>query len=740
VALALLYWVVETALHTWVLHQGSYAGNLLPDNANEAWMRLTIVALILLLGHTSRRMVEHADALAASNRSILDNSSDAYVAVDRLWQITHFNSESERLFDASRNAALGNNFWDLFPETASSFYRPLQETMRGRGRKVFEGFYAPANRWLEVHASPLNGGMAFYLRDITSQREYEASLRENRNRLQAILDSAGDGIITINRLGMVETFNAAAETIFGYAAEEVLGRNVAMLMTGADAEQHDDYINAYLYHGVSRIINIGPREVVARRKDGATFPMDLAISQMRLGEEVHFIGIVRDLSERKQAERALEYMSNFDPLTELPNRSLMRDRLTHAIHQAHRDDSRVAVLFLDLDRFKNINDTFGYTFGDTLLRTVAERLRACIREGDTVARLGGDEFVILLEGIHTDDNAGTVAGKILASLGQPMHIDEHEVVLTVSIGIALYPADDLLRNADTAMYRAKELGRNTYQYFTADMTRRAVSRMHLEQDLRRALEREEFELFYQPQIEVAGERVIGVEALLRWRHPERGLVSPGDFIPVLEETGLILPVGDWVVRRACEQAREWQLAGLTPLRVAVNLSALQFRESELCERVARHLEATGLDPRYLELEITEGLLVENIDATIRTLTQLHDMGLHLSIDDFGTGYSSLNYLKRFPLHTLKIDQSFVRDVTTDNDSAAIARAIIGLAESLRLKVIAEGVETAEQLEFMRREGCDEIQGFYFCRPLPTDELETWLQQREKNANTLQNTR
>ena len=442
--------------------------------------------------------------------------------------------------------------------------------------------------------------------------------------------------------------------------------------------------------------------------------------------------LLHDLEERKRVEQSIRHIAHHDALTGLPNRSLFRDRLTHAMAQADRYHQKLAVMFLDLDRFKAINDTLGHNVGDQLLKIAAERLRSCVRDSDTVARLGGDEFTVIVEDIVEDHDAAAVAQKILDTLSQPFNLYGHEVFISVSVGVTLYPSDDenadnLLRNADSAMYRAKEFGRNNFQFYVAEMNIKARERLMLESSLRRALDRNEFMLYYQPRVSLQSGRVIGAEALLRWRHPELGLVPPSEFIPILDETGMIIPVGDWALREACRQNREWQDMGLPPIRVAVNLSVRQFMQKDLADTVVRALEAANLSAEHLEVEITEDLFLEHNQTNIITLARLKNMGIHISIDDFGTGYSSLSYLKRLPIDTLKIDQSFVRDIG-DPDNKAIASAIIAMASSLRLNVLAEGVETDEQLAFLRAQGCNEIQGFSFSHPLPAEDFAQLLRE------------
>lgn len=566
------------------------------------------------------------------------------------------------------------------------------------------------------------------LREAAERRrvERELSLRQHA------VDSSSNGIMITDtsspEMPLVYV-NPAFERITGYAASEVVGRNPRFL-AGEDRDQIGlAEIRAALRE------NQPARSVLRNyRKDGSLFWNELSLAPVcdAAGRATHFIGIIDDVTERVNYEMQLEHQANHDALTGLANRNLLGDRIEQAITYARRAERLVAVMLLDLDRFKVVNDSLGHGTGDALLKVVAQRLNACVRPGDTVARLGGDEFVVVMADVAHENDVAPLVRNLLDSLANDMDINGHEVAATASVGIALYPRDgdaaSLLKNADVAMYRAKELGRNSFQFYTPEMNSRTLQRLELETGLRRALERNELELFYQPKVELRNGQVVSAEALIRWRHPQLGMVAPADFIPLAEETGLIVPIGEWVIGTACEQLKAWQKEGLPNISVAVNLSARQFEEEDLPRVVAQALRLNEVDAHCLELEVTESAVMRDPERTAATLRELKQVGVRLSLDDFGTGYSSLNYLKRFPIDTLKIDQSFVRDITTDPDDAAIAMAVISLAHSLRRRVVAEGVETEAQLNYLRRHDCDEIQGYYFSRPVPAAEFAALLRE------------
>jgi diguanylate cyclase (GGDEF)-like protein len=481
--------------------------------------------------------------------------------------------------------------------------------------------------------------------------------------------------------------------------------------------------NGQAFNVVYRIISSTEGEIVVNSQGEVECDAD--------GRARLVSGTTLDITARIRAESEIQQLINYDTLTGLPNRSLLHDRLKLAIAQASRERQLVGVLFLDLDRFKGINETLGHRVGDKLLKTVAKRLSACVRESDTLARLGGDEFVAILVGVSTAEGITTVAKKILALISEPVYIDDQEIYTSGSIGIAVYPMDGddshtLLKHADLAMYQAKELDRNNFQFFSREMNIKVLERMMLENSMRKALEREEFFLVYQPQVDARSGRITGMEALLRWQHPDLGLLAPDKFIYLAEETGFIVPIGDWVLRTACRQNKAWQQQGLPAVRVAVNLSAKQFGQYHLDEMIASTLLETGLEPEWLELEITESAIMKNAEQNAGILRTLKDMGVSLAIDDFGTGYSSLSYLKHFPISRLKIDRSFVRDITTNPDDAAIAEIIIAMAQTLKLSVIAEGVETRAQMELLSFNNCIEMQGYLFSRPVPAEQFAKFL--------------
>lgn len=565
----------------------------------------------------------------------------------------------------------------------------------------------------------------------------EANLRNSETLLNSIVNTAADGIIVVAANGTVEFANPAVERMFGYKPLELMGRGLQQILC-IEPGKPVPWLPAP--HGRGLNTELRNREFEALRRDGGNLPVEVTANPMRIDGELKATIVLRDTSERKRSEARIRQLAHYDELTGLPNRALLTQLLERALDGARQKDQRLAVMFIDLDRFKIVNDTLGHHVGDDVLKQVAARLAAILSRSDSIARLGGDEFVVLMRQFDNTQRVGEMAQRILDTLAAPFILDGQEYHLSGSVGVSTYPDDSndaqtLLRNADIAMYRAKESGKNAYQFHSAQMNVHSFERLVLERFLRRALEHDEFLLHYQPQIEAATGRVIGMEALLRWQNPAMGLISPAKFIPIAEETGLIVPIGEAVLRRACEDTIAWERLGLGPLRVAVNLSAHQLADERLMDIVRAALEQTQLDPSHLELEITESVVMQNADRAAALLRELRAMGLHLAIDDFGTGYSSLGYLKRFPVNTVKIDRSFITDIPGDPDDIAITRAVIAMAHSLRLQVTAEGVETHEQLDFLAKLGCEQMQGYFFSKPLPAETFENWLRERRQLEST-----
>lgn len=566
------------------------------------------------------------------------------------------------------------------------------------------------------------------LRSMIERTANAEALFEEKERAQVTLNSIGDAVMSSDVSGRVTYLNVAGESLTGWSREDAAGHPIEEVFRIIDATTRQPATNPMaLAIRENKTVCLTPNCVLIRR-DGVEAAIEDSAAPIhdRRGRVTGAVMVFHDVSTTRALSLRMSYLAQHDSLTDLPNRILLNDRLAQAVALAHRHRQQMAVLFLDVDRFKHINDSLGHDIGDRLLQSVAQRLRDCVRSSDTVSRLGGDEFVILLPDVAHAQDAAACAEKVLLALSRPFSIDHHNLQLTASIGIGSYPndgrdADTLLKHADSAMYQAKDCGRNNYQFFEPEMNVGALERQSLESGLRHAIERQQFVLHYQPIVDLRTDAISGVEALIRWQHPQRGLVTPDEFVPIAEQSGFIIAIGRWVLREACRQAQAWQDAHLAPMRIAINISAVELRDKDFVARVHGILSETGVAPGYLQLELTETFLMQDPKSTAAVLQALKEIGVQLALDDFGTGYSSLSHLRRFPIDTLKIDQAFVRDLATNADDACIVAAVISMGRSLNIGVVAEGVETIEQLAFLKGQNCPEGQGNYFGKPLDAGE-------------------
>ncbi len=672
--------------------------------------------------------INSCEEVARELAALLKSIPDVYCRTDAEERIILLSEMVTRHLGYTSEELEGRRLDCLYPDEAAytGFISELEKQGRLRDYQIQLKHRDGHGVWFSCHAGfrhDIRGrriGIELTGHDIGQQKQQQSML----THLSRITEQTADVVVITNVHGIIEYVNPAFEKVTGYRPDEVLGKHPNLFASDQQSEEFYAHMWSTLLAG-----KVYRNNLINRRKDESLFHAEITITPLmdEKAEITHFIATARDISEHIRDKVRLKHLTHHDSLTDLPNRSLFLDRLQQAISKARHHDRLVAVLFLDLDRFKNINDSLGHSAGDRLLQQLGERFRRTIREGDTIARFGGDEFVIMLDDFDSDNSLSLIAQKILNSLAMPFEIEGHEIFITASIGISISPddgkdPDTLLRNADIAMYRAKELGKNNFQYYSESMTARVFERLTLENNLRHALERNEFILHYQPQIDVRNGRIFGVEALLRWQHPDLGLVMPGNFVPLLEETGLIEPVGIWVLETACRQSCQWHESGMGFLHMSVNLSSRQFNNSQFIGSLQNIIEETGVNPEYLELELTESMLMRNTTATTAALNKLNQLGVRFAIDDFGTGYSSLNYLRRFPIETIKIDRTFIRDIIEDDDDRAICSAIIGMTRSLSLNVIAEGVETHEQIDFLKNRKCHYIQGNVFSPAVTAEEM------------------
>ena len=668
-------------------------------------------------------------------KGLFDAAPDALVVVNAQGQITFANRQTATMFGYAHAELIGQAVECLVPQRLRGAH--LQQRLRfqaaphqrpmGAGLALFGQRKDGSEFPLDILLSPIDTAQGTQvlaaMRDLSERKAVLAALYEARERSRVTLESIGDAVFSTETDGNLLYVNPVAERMNGWRCAEALGKPLAQVLKIVEHEQREPIrlLPTELAPGDSGSLT---GHAILIRRDGSELPVEYTAAPIRdaAGKAAGTVIVLRDITRSRELTRQMAYLAQHDFLTKLPNRLLLNDRLTQAIGFARRCGTQVAVLFLDLDHFKHINDSLGHGIGDRLLQSVAQRLLACVRSSDTVSRTGGDEFVILLAEIEHAEAAAASAEKLIAALAEPQQIAGHDLQVSTSIGISLYPqdgpdAETLIKNADLAMYHAKDSGRNNVQFFTPDMNLRSVERQTVESGLRQALERGEFELHYQPKVNLANNRTIGAEALIRWNHPQRGLIGPTQFIAIAEDSGLIVPIGRWVMQQACRQMHAWREQGVQLLPVSVNISALEFRNKNFLDDVRAILADTQVEPSYLELELTESVLMQHAEAAVCVLDELKHIGVRLTIDDFGTGYSSLSYLSHFPIDVLKIDQSFVQQITTHAYNATIVSAVIGMCEGLRCDVIAEGVETAEQAAFLLARGCPVVQGYYCGRPM-----------------------
>jgi diguanylate cyclase (GGDEF)-like protein/PAS domain S-box-containing protein len=683
----------------------------------------------------NKEMVQMEHYMVTNKRmfdSLFHYNLDIVFSLDPNGQITSMNPTGERVIGYSRENLMQRQFQELLdPKKAGEYLHHFDKAFSGEPQKMDLTIFARDGQHLQlmINTVPIliDGqilGIIGIAKDVTEEKALQQKLVDSEQRYRSLFEYNPDAIMSVGLNGKILSLNPSTESMSGYSRDELLNQSFLPLLPPEEHEKNQYHFSKVLT-GQSQNY-----ETISITKSGQRLNLNVTSTPIWVDQAiVGGYSIIKNITEHKKIEGRINYLAYHDTLTGLPNRSRFQEILDTAISKSTGAQSLTAILFLDLDRFKLINDTLGHTIGDMLLKKVADRLKENLRHGTLISRQGGDEFLILLEA-ENQPYITIAAENILLSLSTPFQVEENEIYITPSIGISLYPfdgnqSDTLLKKADSAMYQAKRKGKNTFQYYNSVLDTDSYDQLELERHLRKALERDEFVLYYQPQIDLAGNQVMGIEALIRWEHPSLGLVSPAQFIPIAEETGLIVPIGEWVLRTACTQNKAWQIEGHRPFTVSVNLSIRQFYQSNLITMVSSILQETGLDPQYLELEITESMTMD-INTASNIIKELKKLGVKIAIDDFGTGYSSLNYLKNLPIDCLKIDQSFIRDVTGHASVKNIVTAMISMAHNLNLRVIAEGVENDEQLQFLRTNACDQGQGYLFGKPMSTDLLKNYL--------------
>ncbi len=716
-------------------------GLLMLDNIIKELEGNYVEFLKKIVGEHEKSLYEAKEALAEKSmylESLLHSSMDmAIIATGPDFRITYFNPMAEMMFEYVAEEMVGRKLNSLFSldQLAPAEFKRIEAVVDAEGEYCFSFSTRHLGRSCFVESRISNicneagekVGYTLMSRDVTEKR-----LAEDKLLLAShVYESAIEGIMVTDAHGTIQSVNPAFTDITGYSESDVIGENPRILQSNRQPPAF--YVDMWK---AIRSEGFWQGEIWNRRKNGETYPERLTISSVKdsNGDVTQYTAVFYDITDIKASEEEVKYQAYHDPLTELPNRLLFKDRLSQSIAHAHRLGRGIAAMFLDIDHFKHINDSLGHYIGDLFLQQMSAKFRECLREGDTVSRFGGDEFTILMDEINGEDDAIVVAREVLGLFDQAINIDGNDIYSGASIGIALYPSDGddaetLIRNADTAMYHAKALGRNNYQLFKSEMEVRIKQRVTLEAGLRKALARKEFELKYQPIIDLNDSDAIAMEVLIRWNRPSSGVVRPDYFIPIAEESGLIVAIGEWVLRQACHQGTKWRQEIGRDLSISINLSARQFRERELVKTVTDILNETGFRADLLNLEITETVMMDSMESSIATLKQLRAMGVQISMDDFGTGYSSFTYLKQFPVDFLKLDHTFIRDIVDDPDAARLAAGMISLAQGLNLQVVAEGIESEAQLEFLKAHGCDKVQGFLLYEPLSVEAMTELLRER-----------